>query len=724
MYLLDREAENGSRYSLLRFTAASTGCILLAYLLSPLWAYRYGLMHTFVESLCVAIAFSSFIVLWYSAQIEASNLVLGMGFLVVAVFDLLHIAFWQGLTLYPIGYYDLGARYWILGRLAEALFLILSTTALSQAIKNKYRALVLTLLLAGGSAAVIYYFPHTLPVLLTPEGITPVKRIIEYVIIAMFIFFIYRIHKGKLDSRFQRDYMLIAMAIAIPSELCFTIFSTFDFYNLLGHLLRVTYYYFLLKAVVEGYLFHPYKMLAMSKLKFAKAFYENQTPMVLTRITDGVWVEINDQYLRMLEFERDELIGRTTREIDCWVDIDDRLDVINLALANGYLKDFETRFRTKTGRTGSILSSLSVINMGGEDFLLISSQDITARKLAEDSLKQSQRLIKQVFDSIPLPVVIVRIEDSRIIVANDIFWERNRLQRGDLVNICQMQYWELIQGFIKEVIDEGRVSNREISFDSPNGSRTLMMSAILVAIDGQRCVLALGDDITQIRECREQIARLENLNLIGQMAASIAHEVRNPMTSLKGFLQLFQTQDRYREDYELMDLMLEELDQVNEIITSFLSLAQKNYVDVKPQDLNESVTNLLPMITADALENDIDVRIELGRIPAIMIDKGEIRQMLLNLARNSIEAMPQGGRLTIGTYEDAKTVNLVIADEGQGIPPEIVEMIGTPFLTTKKNGSGLGMAVCYSIAERYDARITFETSPKGTSFKVSFPVVA
>ena len=136
-----------------------------------------------------------------------------------------------------------------------------------------------------------------------------------------------------------------------------------------------------------------------------------------------------------------------------------------------------------------------------------------------------------------------------------------------------MQYWEYIQDFIKEVIDEGQVSNREISFDSPDGSRTLMMSAILVA-------------------------------------------------------------------------------------------------------------------------------------------------------RNFIEAMPEGGRLTIGTYEDAKTVNLVIAGEGQGIPPEIAEMIGTPFLTTKKNGSGLGMAVCYSIAERYDARITFETSPKGTSFKVSFPVVA
>lgn len=98
--------------------------------------------------------------------------------------------------------------------------------------------------------------------------------------------------------------------------------------------------------------------------------------------------------------------------------------------------------------------------------------------------------------------------------------------------------------------------------------------------------------------------------------------------------------------------------------------------------------------------------------------------MVLNLTRNAIEAMPSGGTLTVHTFEDEGGVNLVVRDEGNGIPPEILDKIGTPFLTTKENGTGLGLGVCYSIAERHNARITIDTSPEGTSFKVTFPAGA
>jgi signal transduction histidine kinase len=86
--------------------------------------------------------------------------------------------------------------------------------------------------------------------------------------------------------------------------------------------------------------------------------------------------------------------------------------------------------------------------------------------------------------------------------------------------------------------------------------------------------------------------------------------------------------------------------------------------------------------------------------------------------------MPKGGILTIKTFKDDDGVHLVVQDEGKGIPPEIMDKIGTPFLTTKKEGTGLGLAVCYSIAERHIAKITVDTSPEGTSFKVTFPVTA
>jgi two-component system, sporulation sensor kinase C len=125
-----------------------------------------------------------------------------------------------------------------------------------------------------------------------------------------------------------------------------------------------------------------------------------------------------------------------------------------------------------------------------------------------------------------------------------------------------------------------------------------------------------------------------------------------------------------------------------------------------------------------ALKNEVYVETRLEHIPDISFDKGEIRQLLLNVTRNAIEAMPSGGTLTIQTFEDNRGINLVVQDEGKGLPPEIVEKIGTPFITTKEHGTGLGLAVCYSICERHNAIITIDTSSTGTRFKVTFPVVA
>jgi signal transduction histidine kinase len=141
-------------------------------------------------------------------------------------------------------------------------------------------------------------------------------------------------------------------------------------------------------------------------------------------------------------------------------------------------------------------------------------------------------------------------------------------------------------------------------------------------------------------------------------------------------------------------------------------------------NLNDCIKDVLQLIYADALRNDVYVQAEFPDIPSIMIDKGEIRQLILNLVRNAIDAMPEGGTLTIETFADENGVNLVVRDEGEGIPAEIVEEIWDPFATTKETGTGLGIPVCRSIAERHNATITFDTSPEGTSFKVTFPVGA
>jgi signal transduction histidine kinase len=112
----------------------------------------------------------------------------------------------------------------------------------------------------------------------------------------------------------------------------------------------------------------------------------------------------------------------------------------------------------------------------------------------------------------------------------------------------------------------------------------------------------------------------------------------------------------------------------------------------------------------------------LGKIPKLYLDEKEIRQLLLNLVRNGLEAMDAGGTLTIQTMLDEDGVILVVKDQGKGIPPEVLEKIGTPFMTTKAGGTGLGLVVCYTIAKRHQANINIDTGENGTAFFIRFPI--
>lgn len=227
-------------------------------------------------------------------------------------------------------------------------------------------------------------------------------------------------------------------------------------------------------------------------------------------------------------------------------------------------------------------------------------------------------------------------------------------------------------------------------------------------------------DITEKKQFEKELSRLDRMNLIGEMAAGIAHEIRNPMTTVRGFLQLLNNKPEFLPHEEYFKLMIDELDRANLIITEFLTLGNNKPLDLQLENLNNLITNLLPLIMTDAMLHDKDVNLELGEIRHLRFDQKEMRQLILNLARNGLEAMDTGGTLTIRTYMQQQDVILAIQDQGQGIKPALLEKLGTPFLTTKETGTGLGLAICYSIASRHDAAIKVQTGPEGTVFLVGF----
>ncbi|WP_425058303.1 Adaptive-response sensory-kinase SasA [Sporomusa carbonis] len=252
----------------------------------------------------------------------------------------------------------------------------------------------------------------------------------------------------------------------------------------------------------------------------------------------------------------------------------------------------------------------------------------------------------------------------------------------------------------------------------------------------QKCVPVVDDsgnilavegiirDVTERKNMEYEISRLDRLNVVGQMAANIAHEIRNPMTVVRGYLQHISGKGDFTKYKDQFQMMTDELDRANQIITEYLSLSKHGFVDFKTGNLNQIIEAISPLLQAEAAGSAKHVKLELGTVPDLYMDEKQMRQLLLNLVRNGLEASPRGGTVTICTYADNGAVILSVRDQGQGIPPNLLEKLGTPFFTTKEYGTGLGLPVCYRIADSHQGTIQVRTGPTGSDFTVRFKVSA
>ena len=234
-------------------------------------------------------------------------------------------------------------------------------------------------------------------------------------------------------------------------------------------------------------------------------------------------------------------------------------------------------------------------------------------------------------------------------------------------------------------------------------------------------ILFVGQDITELQRLKDEVDRMERLSLVGQMAASITHEIRNPMAVIRGFIQLLnERSDPDQQSY--FRIVLDELDRANGIINDFLSLAQNRIVQKEPGNLNELLNDVIPLIWADMnMRGQVFESKLCEQMDELELNGKEIKQLILNLARNGMEAMNDKGVLRIETLNLQDTVQLRVIDSGVGIPKEKQERLFDPFFTTKTNGTGLGLALCLSIVERHNGKIHVESEPgQGTTIIVSF----
>ncbi|SHN88050.1 ATP-binding protein [Desulfitobacterium chlororespirans] len=219
----------------------------------------------------------------------------------------------------------------------------------------------------------------------------------------------------------------------------------------------------------------------------------------------------------------------------------------------------------------------------------------------------------------------------------------------------------------------------------------------------------------------EKMRRMEELHTVGQLAAGLSHEIRNPISVVKGFLQMLKGKNDLSLYREYFDLMISEIDRVESMINEFLAFGRLSGGEPVLCNLNEIIRALLPLLQAFASELDKQVLIELTEIPDLELNDKEIRQIIMNLAGNGLEAMTAGGKLTIRTFCADQQVVLAVQDQGEGIPPHILKKLGTPFLTTKEKGTGLGLSVCFEIVAKHQGSIEAQTGENGTIVYVKFP---
>lgn len=338
---------------------------------------------------------------------------------------------------------------------------------------------------------------------------------------------------------------------------------------------------------------------------------------------------------------------------------------------------------------------------------------------ANQEIYQSNKRFRTVFYTNPNLIAIRRLHDGRFLEVNNA-WEKTTGFGVDQMN-------ELRDEALRIRPNEERGGDggtQEIEFTTRSGERRHgLLSVQVLEVNDEPCELLVITDISDRIALQKHLNRLDRLNLIGEMAAGIAHEIRNPMTTIQGFLQIWRkTKEPMPKEH--IDLMLSELLRANQIITEYLSLAGNKESQFAAQSVQSIVDPVAPLLQAVAVmaEKDIEVRHEVENVQ-VLADENEMRQVLLNLAKNGLEAMEAGGLLRIRTYADGESAIIDVLDEGPGIPEHVLEKMGTPFFTTKEHGTGLGLALCYSIVERHRGSLAVTSGPRGTMFSIRLPAL-
>lgn len=405
-----------------------------------------------------------------------------------------------------------------------------------------------------------------------------------------------------------------------------------------------------------------------------------------------------------------------------------------------YVIECLLHFTTVALLTKATYSTLKQADRLKKERYLFSQQDsLTGLYNYEESHRRLEQLIRQ-----KQGLVLILIDCTDLKAMNT----SRGFQAG---NFILKQMAELLQILFKDALfiaryggDEFAVVMPLVTDQSANSSLKLKLDSELPKLTGIQITYGIAsypldgltkDDLillaennlfTKKRESwlnrEEHMLRSDKLRVIGELASGMAHEIRNPLTTVKGFLQISKANGYNIENW--YSLIMEEIDRMSDLTGEFLQFSKPHSIDFRVYSLHECVLKVIALMESEATRFGHQIHYKEAADPLlVLMDQDKMIQLLLNIVKNACEAMEENGVVHMQLTSDAKNVTVVIADNGPGIPGEQLEKIFHPFFTTKESGTGLGLSICYKIVQDHQGTLEVESElGTGTRFIITFPL--
>lgn len=470
-----------------------------------------------------------------------------------------------------------------------------------------------------------------------------------------------------------------------------------------------------------------------TNLKDVKAALDAST---IVAITDpvGTIVFVNDKFEEISKYSKKEIIGKNHRILNSGFHSKEFFKDLWKTIQSGKIWRGEIRNKAKDGTFYWVDTTIvPFLNKKGKPVQYIAIRsDISDRKRAEGNLKETIKENIDIKFALDQSSIVAFTDAKGVITSvNNKFCEISKYSREEIIgkdhNILNSGYHS--KDFFKNLwktIGAGNVWKGEIRNKAKDGTYYWVDTTIVPFLNDKRMpyqYLAIRNDITERKRTEEVLHRQDKLAAVGQLAAGVAHEIRNPLTSMKGYAEFLQLDEKDPERMEFLSIILDEIDRVNTIVEDFMVLAKPKAVELEEKNVVPVIQNVVSLLEFEARKKNVRLTFDCSQeIIQIECDENRLKQVFLNFIKNGIEAMPNGGELHVKTIIHDNNVHISIQDTGVGISKEKLKKLGEPFFTTKKNGNGLGLMVSFKIIESHNGKVFVESEPnKGTTFNILLP---